>query len=122
MFILRWVRKIFELGMTGSKCILSGFLNMYAVSMSRFNSLLSFDVSLILARKSKNLQLFISTVNCKIRTFFGYFFVLLGQIYTGNDSIVLCTQIFQFRLDRQSICISFRGPNYVFRSLSPRTY
>jgi hypothetical protein len=60
--------------MTGWTYILSGFLYMYAVPMSSFNSLLGFDVSLILARTNKNLQLFISAVNCKVLMFFGFVF------------------------------------------------
>jgi len=48
---------------------------MYAVSMGRFSSLLGFDVSLISAGTNKNLQLFISAVNCKFLMFFGLEFL-----------------------------------------------
>jgi len=48
---------------------------MYAVSVSSFSSLLGFDVSLILARTSKSLPLFISGVNCPVLMFFGLVFL-----------------------------------------------
>ena len=56
---------------------------MYAVSMSSFSILLGFDVSLILARTSRGLQLFISAVNCKIRMFF-FRIGILASIMTAK--------------------------------------
>jgi hypothetical protein len=44
-----------------------------------------------------------------------FFIVLLGQIYTVIDVLGKCTQTFQFHLDGQSIYLSSRSPNCVFR-------
>jgi hypothetical protein len=76
---------MFELVVTGWKYIFSGFLNMYAVSMSSFSSLLGFDVCLILARTSKNLQLFTSAVNCTVFMSFGL--VFLSQKWLQNKAV-----------------------------------
>ena len=62
----------------------------------------------------------------KFRTaiFWPFFIVLLGQIYTVNVILgtYTCAQIFQFRLDGQSSCLSSRSPNCVFRLTITHTY